>query len=88
MAKREIRVPPAEYVSNIKGGEHGIMFYISREDMRNIHFAFVKSGLENNWGAIYAAPGLYAEEIRNEMQNYGIDTKRYEEDGSLFHTKG
>lgn len=88
MAKREVKVPPTEYVSNIKAGEHGVMFYTSREDMRNIHFAFVKSGLESNWGVVYAAPGSYAEDLRNEMQNYGIDVKRYEEDGSLFIQKG
>lgn len=88
MAKREVRVPPEEYVSNIKGGEHGVMFYTSKEDMRNIHFAFVKSGLENNWGVVYAAPGSYSEDLRNKMQNYGIDVKSFEEDGSLFIQKG
>ena len=87
MAKREVKIPPTEYVSNIKGGEHGVMFYTSRDDMRNIHFAFVKSGLENNWGVAYAAPGSYTEDLRNKMQNYGIDVKRYEEDGSLFIQK-
>jgi hypothetical protein len=56
--------------------------------MRNIHFAFVKSGLENNWAVVYAAPGSYSEDLRNAMQNYGIDTKRYEEDGSLIIQKG
>jgi MEDS: MEthanogen/methylotroph, DcmR Sensory domain len=69
-------------------GEHGILFYTSIEEIRNIHFAFVKSGLGNNWGVIYAAPGSYSEELRNAMQNYGIDTKKYEEDGSLFIQKG
>jgi hypothetical protein len=77
MAKREVRVPPTEYVSDIRGGEHGVMFYTSREDMRNIHFAFVKSGLENNWGVVYAAPGAYSKDLRNKMQNYGIDVKMY-----------
>jgi hypothetical protein len=88
MASRQVNVPPVEYVSNIKAGEHGVMFYTSMEDMRNIHFAFVKSGLENNWGVVYAAPGSYTEDLRNEMQNYGIDVKRYQEDGSLFLQKG
>jgi MEDS: MEthanogen/methylotroph, DcmR Sensory domain len=88
MASRRVDVPPVEYVRNIKGGEHGVMFYTSREDMRKIHFAFLNSGLENDWGVIYAAPGSYSEDLRNEMQNYGIDIKKYEEDGSLFIQKG
>ena len=57
MASRRVDVPPVEYVKGIKGGEHGVIFYMSKKDMRKIHFAFVKSGLENNWGVIYAAPG-------------------------------
>ncbi|MGH9975257.1 MAG: MEDS domain-containing protein, partial [Nitrososphaeraceae archaeon] len=88
MAKRRVDVPPAEYVSNIKAGEHGVMFYISKEVMRNIFFAYVKSGLENNWGVIYALPGADVDEIKKQMQDYGIDTPRYEADGSLFIQKG
>ena len=88
MSNRQIVIPPTQYVSNLGAGEHGILFYTSRKEMRNIHFAFVKSGLENNWGVVYAAPGSYSEELRNEMQNYGIDTRKYEEDGSLVIQKG
>jgi MEDS: MEthanogen/methylotroph, DcmR Sensory domain len=87
-ASRRVDVPPDEYVRNIEGGEHGVIFYTSKQDMRKIHFAFLKSGLENNWGAIYAAPGSYYEDLRNEMQIYGIDIKKYEYDGSLFIQKG
>ena len=55
MSNTQITVPPTQYVSSLNAGEHGILFYTSIEEMRNIHFAFVKSGLENNWGVIYAA---------------------------------
>ena len=88
MSDRQIKVPPNQYVSSLGAGEHGIIFYTSKEEMRDIHFAFVKSGLEDNWAVIYAAPGSYSEELRNAMQNYGIDTKKYEEDGSLSIQKG
>ena len=88
MSYRQVVIPPTQYVSNLGADEHGILFYTSRKEMRNIHFAFVKSGLENNWGVVYAAPGSYFEELRNEMQKYGIDTRRYEEDGSLVIQKG
>jgi hypothetical protein len=88
MSERRVKVPPTQYVSNLDAGEHGILFYTSIDEMRNIHFAFVKSGLENNWGVIYAAPGSYSEELRNAMQSYGIDTNKYEENGSLVIQKG
>ena len=88
MSDRQIEVPPTQYVSSLDPGEHGILIYTSREEMRNIHFSFVKSGLENNWGVVYAAPGSYSEELKREMQSYGIETKKYEENGSLFIQKG
>lgn len=88
LARRLVNVSPTEYVRDIRGGEHGVMFYTSKEDMRKIHFAFVKSGLENSWGVVYAAPGSYSNELRKEMENYGIDVNKYEEDGSLVIQKG
>lgn len=88
LSNRQIEIPPNQYVSSLGAGEHGTIFYTSKEEMRNIHFAFVKSGLENNWAVIYTAPGSYSEELRNAMQDYGIDTKKYEENGSLFMQKG
>lgn len=88
LSNRQIEIPPNQYVSSVGAGEHGTIFYTSKEEMRNIHFAFVKSGLENNWAIVYTAPGSYSEELRNAMQVYGIDTKNYEEDGSLFIQRG
>lgn len=88
LSNRQIEIPPNQYVSSLGAGEHGTIFYTSKEEMRNIHFAFVKSGLENNWAIVYTAPGSYSEELRNAMQVYGIDTKNYEEDGSLFIQRG
>jgi hypothetical protein len=87
MSDRQIEVPPTQYVSSVDAGEHGMLFYTSIEEMRDIHFAFVKSGLENNWGVIYAAPGSYSEELRNAMQSYGIDTKKYEENVVFSYKK-
>lgn len=40
-------------------------------------------------GAVtYVTPGSYSEDLRNALQNYGIDTKKYEGDGSLYIQKG
>lgn len=88
MASRQVHVPSVEYVRDVREGEHGVMFYTSIEDMRKIHFAFVKSGLENNWGVVYAAPASYSEDLRKGMENYGIEVNKYEKDGSLVIQKG
>jgi hypothetical protein len=45
-------------------------------------------GLEDNWGVIYALPGADVDEIKKQMQDYGIDTLKYEANGSLFIVKG
>ena len=37
-----------------------------------MHFAFVKSGLENNWGAVYAIATESIDEARNAMQRYEL----------------
>lgn len=72
LSDRQIEIPPKQYVSCLGAGENGVIFYTFKEEMRNIHFAFVKSGLENDWDVTYVAPGLYSEELRNAMQSYGI----------------
>jgi KaiC/GvpD/RAD55 family RecA-like ATPase len=59
-----------------------------------IHFAFVKSGLENNWGVVYATATESIDEVRNAMQKYGINTQYYEKkeeekgNGSLIIMRG
>ena len=32
MASRQVHVSPVEYVSDVREGEHGVMFYTSLED--------------------------------------------------------
>jgi hypothetical protein len=42
---RQIETSSYRYVGSLGAAEHGLIFYTSKEEMRNIHFAFVKSGL-------------------------------------------
>lgn len=75
-----INIPPEQFLNNLKAGNHGCVFFSSKEEMQMIHFAFVKSGLENNWGAVYATATESIDEVRNAMQRYGINTRYYEEE--------
>jgi hypothetical protein len=88
LSNRQVKIPAPEYVSGLGAGEHGVMFYTSLREMRDIHFAFVKSGLENDWVVNYALPGSSVDELRTAMENYGIEVKKYEADGSLIIAKG
>jgi hypothetical protein len=91
-SRNRIERSPEQFLSTLKAGEHGCIFCSSREVMQNIQFAFVKSGLENNWGAVYATATQPVEEVRSAMRRYGIDTYRYEESNgdmtSLLIVKG
>ena len=77
-SRNRINIPPEEFLNNLKAGEHGCVFYLSKEEMRMILLAFVKSGLENNWGVVYATATESIDEVRNAMQRYGINTQYYE----------
>jgi hypothetical protein len=56
--------------------------------MQMIHFAFVKSGLDNNWGAVYAIATESIDEVRSAMQRYGINTQYYEKEKEEEQEKG
>jgi hypothetical protein len=87
-----IDVPAEKFLHDLEAGEHGCIFYSSREEMQRIHFAFVKTGLESNWGVVYATATESVEEVRKSMKRHGIDTTKYEAndqaDGSLLIVKG
>jgi hypothetical protein len=83
-----VNEPVIEFVANVKAGEHGCIFFTSKEVMKDIQFVFVKSGLENNWGVVYATATESIEQVRYSMKNYGIDTARFEGNDSLIIIKG
>ena len=77
-----------EFVRNLKAGEHGCMFFVSEEDFKNVQFEFVKSGLEQNWGVVYATATETPDKVRNGMKHYGIDVQTYETNESLLILRG
>jgi hypothetical protein len=79
-SRNRINIPTNQFLNNLKAGEHGCVFYLSKEEMQMIHFVFVKSGLENNWGVVYATATESIDEVRNAMQSYGINTRYYEKE--------
>lgn len=93
-SRNRINIPPEQFLNNLKVGEHGCVYFSSKEEMQMIHFAFVKSGLENNWGVVYATATESIDEVRNAMQKYGINTRYYEKEeeekgnGSLIIIRG
>jgi MEDS: MEthanogen/methylotroph, DcmR Sensory domain len=93
-SSNRINIPPEQFLNNLKVGEHGCVYFSSKEEMQMILLAFVKSGLENNWGVVYATATESIDEVRNAMQRYGINTQYYEKkeeekgNGSLIIIRG
>ncbi len=96
-SRHRIDISPVDFLHNLKAGEHGCVFFGSKEEMENIHFSFVKSGLENNWGVVYLAATEPIDKVRKSMQTFGINTRQYEKEeehsdggdsGSLIILKG
>ncbi len=69
-------------------GEHGCIFSASREYSQNIQFMFIRSGLESNYGTVYTTATEPLENVRTAMNCHGIDTKVYEQNGSLILIRG
>ncbi len=90
-SRNRVNASPEEFLHDVKPGEHGCVFFFTKEEMQRIHFAFVKSGLSNNWGVVYLTATESTDEVRKSMQKHGINTYQYEEgfgDGSLIILRG
>ncbi len=90
-SRNRVNASPEEFLQDVKPGEHGCVFFFTKEEMQRIHFAFVKSGLDNNWGTVYLTATESTDEVRKSMQKHGINTYQYEEgsgDGSLIILRG
>lgn len=86
--RNRINTPARDFLSTLTAGEHGCIFFASKKVMQDLQFAFVKSGLEDNWGVVYATSTESVEQIRDAMQKYGIDTVGCEACGNLIVVKG
>lgn len=86
--RSQVRVPVDKFIHELGTGEHGCIFAASREDMQNIQFMFIRSGLESDYGAVYTTATEPLENVRAAMNEYGIDTKKYEQNGSLILIRG
>lgn len=72
-----------ESVKNMKATGHVILLYTNPEDKRNVLFTYLKAGLEGGEAAAYVAGQESTEEVKQAMQEFGIDVERYEKNGAL-----
>ncbi|MGI8831695.1 MAG: MEDS domain-containing protein [Nitrososphaeraceae archaeon] len=79
--RNRVNIPIERFLETLKAGEHGCIFFFSKEQLHKIQFSFVKSGLERNWGIVYLTATEPIESVRNSMQKFGINTQYYEAEG-------
>jgi len=71
------------FVSNLKISNHMVFFYDTLERKRNILFTFLSSGLANRKGAFYVCSEEGPDQIRRNMESFGINVKENELEGKL-----
>ena len=74
--------PPIDYLNNMKGDKHIVMFDENEEYLKIIQFHFLKIGLENGEIGIYAMPEN-EKRIEKEMSEFGIDVEKFKEENLL-----
>ncbi len=72
-----------KYSRKLSAFDHGIFFYHTIEEKRQVLFNFLKEGLDNQKGAVYVAGEESPRTIRKAMLNFGIDVKNLEREGLL-----
>ena len=72
-----------EFVKNMNLKEHAVLLYTDTKDKHDVLFTYLKAGLERGEAAAYIACQESPEQIKQAMQKFGIDVKRYEDKGIL-----
>lgn len=71
------------FVRNMKPHDHAILFYDTPENKHTILFNFLNAGLEEGKGALYICSEEAPEQIRREMEAFGLDVKKFEKENAL-----
>lgn len=72
------------FVSDLKASDHIIFFYDTLERKHNILFSFLSSGLANRKGAFYVCSEETPDDIRRNMESFGMEVKENEAEGKLM----
>lgn len=71
------------YVRNLKVGNHAVFFYSNPHEKREVLFNFLEAGFQKGEGAIYVATQENSKQIREHMENFGLNVKALERDRML-----
>jgi len=63
--------------------DHAILFYANRQDKREVLFTYLKVGLDAGEAAVYVASDESADEIRQAMEDFGVNVDPLEKTRAL-----
>jgi len=72
-----------QFVRNMKPGDHGVFFYGSPHEKREVLFNFLEAGIQKREKAVYVAAQETSKRIRKHMEDFGLNVKVLERDGVL-----
>jgi len=72
-----------EFVKNMKITDHVILFYTNPEDKHDVLFTYLKAGIDKGEAVAYVASQESPEQIKQAMQEFGINVEQYEKIGAL-----
>jgi hypothetical protein len=72
-----------DYVRDLETGGHGIFFYRNPHEKHEVLFNFLQAGFHKGEGAIYVASQETSKQIRRCMEDFGLNVKALERDGTL-----
>lgn len=70
-------------INSLKPMNHVMFSYSNPEEKYNVLFNYIKIGLNNDEVAVYITTEETADQIREAMRRYGIDTEKYEKTDAL-----
>jgi len=71
------------YLQNLTIGDHAVLFYETPDEKQQCLFTFLRGGLERGEVAVYVAGEEPPEQVRRDMEKFGIEVEECEAEGSL-----
>ena len=72
-----------DYVRDLDTGSHGIVFYKTPYEKREVLFNFLQAGFKKGEGMVCVPSQETSEQIRRSMEDFGFNVKALERDGVL-----
>jgi hypothetical protein len=70
-------------INEIELGDHAALFHRTKEEQLGIVIPFMAIGLERNERCLYIAEDNSTSEIREKLQDFGVDVPKAQETGAL-----